>query len=260
MKVRGFVIFGIVALIAGGSIAAYAATREDFELKKYSKEDVTINEVTYATTDLSKIYLDVKTDTVEILSENRENILIQNKIFDDLSYTINLENNELSIIENNNSKWFDFIRFEHLGKLHAFNSIPLVIKVPETLKVFYDIDVSAGTIKATNINASRIKVHASAGTVKLNNVKAEEANIDVSAGTVKIENAIVNDVTAHVSAGTCIYTGEIKEKGTFDVSAGTINLKFLDAQENYTVNGVGTGSVKITGTKSAGTFTYSFNN
>lgn len=94
----------------------------------------------------------------------------------------------------------------------------------------------------------------------MNDVNINEANIDISAGTVNIKNAIVNEMSAHISAGTYIYTGEIKKKGTFDVSAGTINLNFTDAEENYTVNGVGSGASIITGTKSAGTFTYSFNN
>lgn len=260
MKVKGFVIFGFVALIAGGSLAAYAATRKDFVFNKYKDEEVTINEVSYATNDLSKIYLDVKTDTVKFISEDRDDILIKNKTFYELSYTINLENNELSIVENEYKNWHDFLSIEYVGKTHVFHSVPLEIIVPKTLKVVYDIDVSAGTINIEGIDANRIKLHVSAGTVSMNDVNVNEANIDISAGTVNIKNAIVNEMSAHISAGTYIYTGEIKKKGTFDVSAGTINLNFTDAEENYTVNGVGSGASIITGTKSAGTFTYSFNN
>lgn len=260
MKIKGYVIFGTILVVVGACFVGFSAARPDFNVKKYAKENLKFEEITKATDEIDKIAISVNADKVTIIEENRSDIYIQNKILDNLTYDISVVNNVLLIDQRENTKWYENIFAFGFHKMHAFSTEPLVIKIPNSKTFDYDISINAGTLKANDIKADHFVTEVNAGTVDFDLCVADSMQIEVNAGTLSFYNSQVNRINAEVNAGTLKYGGAIANSGIFEVNAGSIYLNFTDKEENYTINGNGSGPSIITSDCSAGSIKYTFNN
>ena len=172
MKIKGYVIFGSILLVVGACLIGFSATRPDFNVKKYAKENLKFEEITKDIDEIDKIAISVKADSVKIIAEDRSDIYIQNKTLDDLTYNIGVDNKILSITQKADFKWYENIFSFGFHKMSAFSSEPLIIKIPTSMSFNYDISINAGTLKADGIKADYFVTEVNAGTVEFNSLYA----------------------------------------------------------------------------------------
>ena len=273
MKIRGFIITGVILLAAGAGITGYAATREDFNKDMFTG-GVTFSEISYNGEDSGKVenvkfnasadYINiVKSDTNEIKMNVKESA------FYSYTYQINEETNTLEINQVKKEEWPFLIAFSF------WNEEPFVLELPNTVAL--EVELNAGALKINDLDLNDVKLHMNAGATKLDNVVAKNVNLDIDAGaasfenvtfddlTVKLnagalefKNASVNSFVADIDAGSFEYKGVVKTSATLEVSAGSGDIVLTDGADNYTVNGIGNGAAQIHYTCSAGSVKVSY--
>lgn len=109
------------------------------------------------------------------------------------------------------------------------------VKLPHTLAVDLDIDISAGSVKVQSGEFRKLTIDVSAGELTLGEAVCSTAKCHVSAGSVKIEGLACSTTDCHVSAGSLKLSNVSCPVVDLDVSAGSIKIGMLGNKEEYTI-------------------------
>ncbi len=257
MKIKGFIITGVLVLAAGAGITGYAATRDDFNFEEIKDNSVEFEEISYTVDEVNSIYLDAAADNYKIISNDSNEIKILGKKTKHMRYTYTLdETKKLTILQEYDKKWyFHIFPFNLFGFWSDYNT-PYTISLPENAIEALDLEVNAGNVVIENQTLKNLILDINAGNVEINNLNTETLDIEVNAGNIKALNLTTNTVLVEVNAGNANMQGKIIKGGSFNVNAGNIDLELIGKPEDYCVNGTGTGESRITSEVDAGNFEY----
>lgn len=261
MKIKGFIISGIVLCAIGGGLMVAGATRDDFR-----SETIETKELEYENI-YDKIVYECKYDNIEVNYGDVSAITIISKFSDSMSYDVTMENSTIYIKQQfQNQFWNNLFAGPWYDKVAPFS-----ITIPQDTLIDLSLKISAGNVSIEDMSFKALDMDISAGGVVLSNIKCDSLNVKDSAGTVEVENSVITDmkiknscgsvecgnVTVNtldldVSAGSINYSGLINKKATLDVSAGSINMDLNQDEELFTVNGKGDGAIIISYSCSAG--------
>ena len=176
-----------------------------------SKGNEYVSKTYESATDISQINIDETANSVRFVSADTDKITIDYYDNPDRSlYEISEDNGELTF-ERNSVSAFKLINID-------FTERHITITVPSGYAGGIDVDMTSGSFKADDIQASQISLENTSGSIKLNNVSvAGPLDIENTSGSIKFEN---------LKAG-----GDISIENTSGSIKGTINGKKSD----YTV-------------------------
>lgn len=109
------------------------------------------------------------------------------------------------------------------------------VKIPYTLAVDLDIDISAGSVNVQSGEFKKLTIHVSAGELNMGEIVCSTSKCHVSAGSVKLEGLYCSNTNCHVSAGSIRLSKVNCPVVDLDVSAGSIKLDMLGNKEEYTI-------------------------
>lgn len=285
MKIKGFIIAGLVSIAVGTGIVVYAATREDFSNVVYDQSyEITNVEYTKEETDkITSISFKAFSDGLVIVPSDTEQIKMDVKStkWYDYDYSIDEGTHTLVINQKKISK-------KHEPLISLGSKKHFTIYLPKKLDLTADInagglvandvgfkkanltvdaggvelinssidelyaDVDAGGLEGDNVGFKKANLKIDAGGVELNNSSIDDLYADIDAGGLDLNNCTIGKLEAKVSAGGVDFSGKITTSADFKVSAGGLDMVIVDNKNNYTINGSGTGPVIITYKVSAG--------
>lgn len=262
MKIKGYIVSGLIFLSVGlvGLLIILAYNR--FDVRKIATENVVIVENTY-NEKVNKIKYDCKADNVVIRATDREDIYVKGKEINNYKYDVKIVDEQL-VIECQYGKWYETVF--NLSWLNAigFSSEQLLIEVPKSAELALDIDVKGGQLEvdglklnestvnikggsftAKNIDASKISLDVKGGTSSFEDSKVEELNLNMDATTTKLSNCLIGTWIAKLDASTLNADTQVTVYASLKYSVSTITISLLGDKENYSVNGNGSGPVKV---------------
>ncbi len=153
------------------------------------------------------------------------------------------------------------------GKLQAYeeNGVLYVTAImndmvfgnqPETNIIFYvpegteleklDVELGAGTIKASNLNGKEVEFDLGAGYIQWEALNADALKIEMGAGKVVTTNAVLGDLEVSLGAGDCQVQAEIQGNVEVNCSAGNVSLECVgkETEFNYEISCTA-GSIQI---------------
>lgn len=260
MKIRGFIIAGILLSAVGGGLTGYAATREDFNFEELSHAEVELEEISYSTEEISSIFLTAAADNVKIVESDTEEIRIIGKKAEYMQYIYTLDEptKSLTIEQEYEKNWF--------FRIFSFNPFwwnqelktPYTIFIPKTGLKSMELTVNAGNAEIEQQNIERFSAHLNAGNLVIRNSSFIEIGLEVNAGNCSAENIATATLTAKVNAGNAEILSRITTFAKVDVNAGNAVLELIGDAEEYCINGKGNGSASIEVNVDLGNFRYSF--
>lgn len=280
MKIKGFIITGIILTILGVGATAVASTQMDFK-EGYPGvfADPNLEEKIETFGEIKKISYDGKDDNIEIIFSEGENTFTyyeSETLTYDVSYDEQLK--ELTIVQSHSFTFFTF----SLGKKATLTINSTLEKlqmkaaagnvgIKDLTITKADIDVSAGNLKIENSSISTLDLESDAGNVNLYDLTVDSSVFGVKAGNLKIENSKITSSVIHsnagnvdlknstfdtieakLNAGNLTFSGDVLTQGEFQVDAGNLKLALARHHSSYTVNGEGEGATTILYKVSAG--------
>lgn len=194
---------------------------------------------------------DVKRLTVEV---GAGELILQEKETDDGKIDISVtgvgnwdysvENGKLSIIA------FD-------EGLPAIKTGKLIVMLPKDCYFEEaEIEVGAGVVEFSHINAARVAAEIGAGEVIMREIEAEDFQAEVNAGSLMVENSNCINAELSVNMGECVYQGSIS--GNLDAVCGmgnmNLTLKGNETEHNYVLE-CEAGNIHIGNYDISGVFT-----
>ena len=223
MKIRGFIIVGVLLCLAGIGICSFAATRDDFVLEEVYT-DPSLEKKEYIIQNLDEITYSGSAEDLEIVYTEEESKIIyyEGKY---KQYKITEEEGNLVISQDNKNHFFNFAFFN-------FGSSKCTIYVNQDLKEL-NITMNAGQMILTDLNVQSVFVDINAGNSVVNHCTFELFKADVDAGNMKVKNTIVKDMNIDFSAGNFNFHGDILSSAHIYLSAGQLKLDLIRQKEEY---------------------------
>ncbi|MDE6655474.1 MAG: DUF4097 domain-containing protein [Anaeroplasmataceae bacterium] len=281
MKIKGFIITGIILTILGVGATAIASTQLDFQegfAGVFADPNLEKKEETFG--EIHKIVYDGKDENIDIIYSEGENTFTYYES-DTLTYDISYDEElkELTIHQNHMFTFFNFSFINKKATLTVNSSLEelqmkaaagnIGIKDLEIQKA--NVDVSAGNLKIENSIIPILDLESAAGNVNLHDLTVDSSKLDVKAGNLKIEDSKIVNATIHanagnvnlkdthfdsveakLNAGNLTFYGDILIHADFKLDAGNLKLTLARPQTSYTINGEGEGDTTILYKVSAG--------
>ncbi|MDE6407512.1 MAG: DUF4097 domain-containing protein [Anaeroplasmataceae bacterium] len=280
MKIKGFVITGIILTILGVGATAVASTQIDFK-EGYTAlfADPNLEEKQETFGEIQKVTYDGSDENIEIVYGEGENTFTyyeSETLTYDISYDEELK--ELTIIQNHSFTFFSF-SFGKKATLTLNSSLEELqmeasagnIGIKDLTITKVKVDVSAGNLKiensiiptldlesdAGNVNLHHVTVDSSifvvrAGNLKIEDSKFEKSEIHANAGNVNLKDTTFNVIDAKLNAGNLKFSGDVLTRAEFKLDAGNLTLTLSRPSASYTINGEGAGTTTILYKVSAG--------
>ncbi|MDE5855927.1 MAG: DUF4097 domain-containing protein, partial [Anaeroplasmataceae bacterium] len=227
MKIKGFIITGIILTILGVGATAVASTQMDFK-DGYTGlfADPNLEEKMETFGEIQKISYDGKDDNIEIIFSEGENTFTYYES-ETLTYDVSYdeESKELTIVQSHSFTFFTF----SLGKkatLTINSSLEELqmkaaagnVGIKDLTITKADVDVSAGNLKIENSSILSLDLESDAGNVNLYDLAVDSSVFGVKAGNLKIENSKITSSVIHSNAGNV----NLKDS-TFDTIEAKLN-------------------------------------
>lgn len=288
MKVKGFIITGIVLLILGGGITAVASTRINFKEEFNGVfTDPNLEEKNQNFGQIDRVVYDGTDENIDIIYGDENNFTYYES--DSLTYEIDYDeqSKELKIIQNHKFSFFNFSFLNKKATLSIHSTLDSIdidakagnIGIKDMTIATASLEVNAGNIKIEGSNFTTLQVKSDAGNVNVNHLTIETGNFDIKAGNLKIvesnikKSTIVSnagnvnlvtvyleEIDTRLNAGNFTFSGDILKRGEFKLDAGNMKLLFARAKTDYTVNGEGSGDTIILYKVSAGNKNIQYSN
>ena len=265
-KTKGWLIVAVVMLLSGLFLflGVVMATDGGFDRPFKDRETTQTYPVIHSfhdiyveadTDDISLTYFPSFDDTVEVVCRESENV----------SYSVNVEDNTLMIRLVDQRKWYDHISW-------FSESSSLQIRLPQevygnlTIKAdtsdielhkdlsfnSVDVSVTTGDVLCFASASKDVRIHGGTGTVRVENANVKNLDIDVSTGKVTVKSvSCTGDLTLGLTTGdtylkdilcqNLVSTGStgdlrmedirVKGKLTADRSTGDVSLSRSSAEE-----------------------------
>lgn len=258
MKIRGFIVTGVLFAAVGAGITGYAASRDDFNYEEIQNVNVELEEKSYSAAEVDRIYLSASADSFKIIETDTDEIKITGKKTNYMSYTYTLEDKELTIQQEYEEKWYFRIFPFNLYQLWAEADTSYTIAIPKNAIAELHLEIHAGNIMIEHQELTRMVLDVNAGNVEILDTTIKEADIQVNAGNIKLTALTAEELQLIVNAGNVNANGRIIKSANFEVNAGNIDLELTGTEQDYCVNGKGNGAAVITGNADVGHFGYKY--
>lgn len=288
MKIKGFLVTGIILCVLGIGATAVASTQIDFNEEFDGLfTDPSLEEKEESFGEIVKVHYDGAEENLDIIYAEGENTFTYYE-GKSVSYEIRYDEDlkELFINQNRSFSFFS-ISFGRKKAVLSINSSLEEIEIDaaagnvgiKNMTISRArLDVNAGNLKIENSRISALDIVSDAGNVRINQLSTDTGIIEVKAGNLKIENSNINSakITADagnvnlldstfttlsikLSAGNLTFVGDVLTEGEFRLSAGNLNMTLARSKNQYIVNGEGTGDTIILYKVSAGNTTVNYN-
>lgn len=280
MKIKGFIITGIILTLLGAGVTAVASTQIDFKngfTGVFADPNLEEKEETFG--EIQKIIYDGTDDNIEIIYSESENTFTYYES-DTLTYDVSYDEalKELTIVQKHAVTFFTF-SFGKKATLTINSSLDELqmkasagnVGIKDLTIAKMNVDISAGNLKIEHSNITTLELESSAGNVNLHDLSIDSSKLEIKAGNLKIEdsklaNSIIHGnagnmdfkkttfdtLEAKLNAGNITFSGDIITQAEFKVNAGNLNLTLARSHASYMVNGEGQGSTTILYNVSAG--------
>lgn len=231
MKIKGFVIAGVLLLAVGGGVAVYAANRSDFNV--------------------DNVFLDANFE-----EKNKEFGEIVDVEFEGMASKFILstteETNKLSYSESTNFH-YDIVYDELTKKLTIKQKIDQqTMNIRKTVAHLYlnhdlvnlAVNLKVGEVSIENVNFTNLDINVNAGSVELTKVVTTTGSIEVNCGDIDI-NATSDVIKLKTYTGSIEYSGFINSLLNVEISCGQGEINLYQDRSVYKINGVGDGSIDI---------------
>ncbi|MCM1131505.1 MAG: DUF4097 domain-containing protein [Roseburia sp.] len=280
MKIKGFIITGIILTVLGVGATAVASTQMDFD-EGYTSlfADPNLEEKMETFGEIKKISYNGKDESLDIVYSEQTNTFTyyeSDALTYDISYDETLK--ELTIVQHHSFTLFSFSTGKKatLAISSSLEEVDLDVSagnigIKDLTIDKIDLDVSAGNLKIENSILSILELESDAGNVNLYDLSIDSSVFDVKAGNLKIENSKItrsiihsnvgnvnlqnstfDTLEAKLNAGNLTFNGDIHTHADFKLDAGNLKLTLSRPQASYTINGEGEGKTIILYKVSAG--------
>lgn len=231
MKNKVLIIVGIILTVLGIGLCIFAATLDGFNLTaSYEYKEVEYGEV------ISIKYEGMK-DNLIIEANDNENTYIE--YYENNNYYYDITYNELTkelLITQKGSSFFNLRNSINDFKIKVSNLINEI-----------DINTDAGNTIINDLYIHKLKVNLDAGNVKLTNTVINISMIiDVNAGNLITNNVESMIVNVDIDAGNIDYDGKINMEFNCNIDVGKCKLCLYQNSEDFMINKIGAGHIKIT--------------
>lgn len=192
-------------------------------------------------------------ENVEVSDETRN--------FDELSgLNLNISSSNLTIKAEGDSYRMEAHNIPKTTKIECKNDVleiknaktlksesSITIYVPENAKLSrINLDMGAGNVEISNIEATNIDFSFGAGNVNIKNLKSENPTIECGAGQVKFENTELTDAKLSAGVGKVIYSGKLNGESRIECGVGGVEMNLEGGRDNYSIKvQKGIGNIKI---------------
>lgn len=242
MKIKGAIISGIIILGIGLCVTGYATTRDDFNFDEISKSQFELVENTFEK-DIKGIKCDIKAENIKIISTDNTDIKITSKKSEELNYTFTIDdNNYLNVVQNIEKSW-GFIDWNIFNINKTVD--PLVIELPKDTNYDLFLELNAANLEIKNLDFKTVELNCNAGNIDMDNCNVDVLKVDVDAGNLDFNEFTIKTLECKIAAGNADFKAKITESANLSCNAGNIDVILTDSKDNYMINGVGNGNVKI---------------
>lgn len=243
MKIKGSIISGVLLLGVGLCVTGYATTRDDFNYDELAKSEFEIVEDTFDAENLKGIKCDITAENIKIISTDNVNIKITSKKSEELNYTFSIDDeNYLNVVQNIEKSW-GFIDWNIFNINKTVD--PLIIEIPKNSKYELFLDLKAANLEIKDLDFTKVDLLCNAGNIDMDNCNVDYLNVDVNAGNLDFNEFTIGELMCKMNAGNADFKAKITKSANLSCNAGNIDVILTDNKDNYTINGVGNGSVKI---------------
>ena len=172
MKLKGFIITGLLLIVAGFIVSIVGFSNEEFDLGNIGFAP-TIETYQYNVDEIDTIIYDSDVDELEIRPAAGNQIQIITKCVNGFGYTINIEGKSLVIEQFSDS-------------IFANDSCEVIIEIPQNALVNLDIEIDTGEVEIKNVKASNVSVLLDIGNVDITSVSFSNLNVEVDVGDIDI--------------------------------------------------------------------------
>ena len=139
----------------------------------------------------------------------------------------------------------DVLEIKNVEKLKSESSI--TIYVPENAKLSrINLDMGAGNVEISNIEAANIDFSFGAGNVNIKNLKSENPTIECGAGQINFENTELTNAKLSAEVGKVIYSGQLNGESRIECGVGEVEMNLECGRDNYSIKvQKGIGNIKI---------------
>lgn len=254
---------GVILIIVGGIITGVCEDVFGMDLSIGSDDRIEYEETTYEiaeiieggygeentitftadeSSSLTGLDIDVKAGTFYVTAGNNLSIETYGIKKDDLDYSI-----KDGILNVKYAPGFKLVDF-------SFYDMQINIVVPQKVYDSIDIEVKAGELSVSELNAKNCSLEFTAGDSEFTNVMiSEEAEIKISAGDCNFFNCSLNDPDIKMTAGYMYFgTGRLLGDSEIKMTAGSMYINLSGTAEDYNFNIDKTaGNIEIDGNDSA---------
>lgn len=255
MKIKGFIISGVLLAAIGGGAMAYSTTISDFDFEKM-KFNVTMEEQSYTIKDeITSLKYNGIAEKLFVYKSETSEVMLEGYKSDYMDFTYSIEDGKLTINQKYVDKWYDFF-FKFNG--WNYKSPEFKLYLPEKEYNLIDLDISASSLELNNLNTKALKLNCKAGNVVIDSSSIGTLDASITAGNLEISDSKASIADLKIIAGNIDFIGEITTKGDFSTTAGNIEVTLPQSADFYKVNGVGSGEVEIVTTSNAGSIKLNF--
>lgn len=244
------VVFGLITFAAVMNIYNWDLTK--LSTVKYETNTYQLSE------EFSNI--SIKTTTSDIIFANSDNGIVRVVCYEieNTKHYINVQDNTLTINENDNRKWYEYIGIS-IGNPkitiylpdNEYNRLSVKestgnIEIPKQF-MFESIDISTNTgdVKNYASTSDLVKIKTSTGDIRVEDISAGSVELSVSTGNVIAQSITCDDsIKINVSTGDTQLTDIECKTVISNGSTGNISLKNVIATENFSIER-STGNVKF---------------
>lgn len=196
-------------------------------------EEITLTE-TLTDDDVENIKIDVSSANVNVIKEEREDIYVEFKTYEN-GHKLRTKEGAKTVIETYTEKKISF---------NGFNTdYRLTVYVPEEYKNDMDFDLSSGNITLNEFTLDNVDIEMSSGNINFENIAANNMQVSLSSGNVDFDNVLTESLSVSMSSGNVAlleFTGAIK--GTS--SSGSFLVRYKDQMDNLDFEAT-SGSIEV---------------
>lgn len=249
MKIKGFIISGVILAVIGGGAMAYSTRISDFDFDKL-KFNVTMEEQAYTITDeITSLEYNGVAEKLFVYKSETSEAKIEGYKSDYMDFSYSIENGKLTIDQKYEDKWYDFF-FKFNG--WNYKAPEFKVYLPEKEYDLIDLDISASSLELNDLNTKALKLNCTAGNITINSSSIGTLDASIKAGNLEISDSKASIADLKITAGNIDFVGDITAKGIFSTTAGNIEISLPQSSGFYKVNGAGEGNVEIYTNSTAG--------
>ncbi len=240
------IVFDITMVLIGITVIIVGFVKIDFDMDRLTGEsnDAVLEERTenFSASEIKDIIINCDVAEFKINASGESNDITV-KISDNsvMRYTAEVRGKTLNI--KSKSKLWHFGLFSGGKWWNIFDNSPishhysLEVTVPLGYEIDrLDIDVSAGSIRVSDITANNFYIENNAGETIINNVRGNSLTMEQNAGSTNISNADFRKMYLKNNAGKITTRDLIFSDLNFSVNAGDVDIHAIGKKAEYTID------------------------